>query len=35
MFQVNDRLEIWKVSIENRRTCYRELHSALKDEKKR
>jgi len=31
---VDDWLNKWNVSIENRRTCYRDLHGALKDQQK-
>lgn len=34
-FQVKEWLKMWDISIEQKRTCYRELHTALKDEHKR
>lgn len=32
--QVKEWLKMWDISIEQKRTCYRELHTALKDEHK-
>lgn len=32
--QVQDWLKLWDVNIEQKRSCYRELHAALKDQQK-